>query len=178
MGCVASFIPYEPSRVGYRFGGRFVARCSLRWGDSCTIRSWIGSRQKFTVSSVTEWCYNKLRLHYFDSFWPETKPSMMVMKCHLLQAVSKLITVGTTFLVSTRCLMATTSWHAYDQDLVQSRSLLLECQIFQNSTIPQHYSSRSSRSERSSLAKTYHSMGLWPGNSKTYQIAETFRNDV
>ena len=98
---------------------------------------------------------------------------MMVMKYHLLQVVSKLIAVGIIFSIRTRCLIATTSWHAYDQDLVLSRSLLPECQMFQNSTIPQHYSSRSSRGH-----KTYHSMGLWPGNSNTQQIAETFCNDV
>lgn len=75
MGVVqSSFIPYDTMGVGHLYGGRFVALCSLRWGDSCTVGSCIGSRQKFSVSSVTEWCYNqaKTSLIWLVLTWDET----------------------------------------------------------------------------------------------------------
>ena len=70
-----------------------------------------------------------------------------------------------------RYLTATTSWHAYDPELFHSKSLLPECQIYQNSTTPQRHFGRSSKSDKGSATKTTHSMGLWQGKQETlFQI--------
>jgi hypothetical protein len=66
---------------------------------------------------------------------------------------------------------ATTSWHAYDADLIKSKSVLKECLIYENSTRPlrQDGASRKKHKTRSSG-----SMGLWPGNYKVGVFVSCF----
>ena len=58
---------------------------------------------------------------------------------------------------------ATTSWHAYDADLVKSKSSLKECLIYENSTRPQRQDSASRKIHKT---KSSGSLGLWQGNCK------------
>lgn len=56
---------------------------------------------------------------------------------------------------------ATTSWHVYDADLIKSKSLLKECQVYENSTRPQRQDSAGRKTHKT---KSSGSMGLWQGN--------------
>lgn len=72
------------------------------------------------------------------------------------------------FLTITPSSMASTSWHAYDEDLVKSKGLLKECQVYENSTNPHRY--HNSYGKKGLKNKASNPMSLWPGKSCIVQL--------
>ena len=70
---------------------------------------------------------------------------------------------------------ATTSWHAYDADLIKSKSSLDECLIYENSTRPQRQDSKSRKHQK---AQSSDRMGLWQGKRKRFLLMSNFRQGI